>query len=106
MNTPKLPEFKVNASKNGYEIRTEILDMAKGLVTDEYNSKFQGWKLSAKRDDNGYVVTTVEMPTFPGLDAILETAEKMYSFVNRVPLAQGNLADLPKVDKKPTKAAS
>ena len=32
--TPKLPEVKFN--KNGYEIRTEILDMAKGLVSEEY----------------------------------------------------------------------
>ena len=101
MNTPKLPEFKVNASKNGYEIRTEILDMAKDVVFTEYSNKFHGWEMTAKRDEKGVIVTTVEMPSFPGLDTILETAEKMYSFVNR-----GIPADLPKVDKKPTKAAS
>jgi hypothetical protein len=95
-----LPEFKVNASKNGYEIRTEILGMAKGLITEEYHSKFQGWEISAKRDDKGSVITTVEMPAFPGLDTILETAERMYSFVNR------GTVDLPKVDKKSTKTAS
>ena len=80
--TPKIPEVKFN--KNGYEIRTEILDMAKSLVSEEYHSKFQGWEMSVAKDEKtGQVVTTVAMPTFPGLDKILETAEKMYGFVNQ-----------------------
>jgi hypothetical protein len=79
---PKMPELRV--SKNGYEIRTEILDMAKGLISEEYHSKFRGWEMSVAKDEKtGQVVTTVAMPTFPGLDKILETAEKMYSFVNQ-----------------------
>jgi hypothetical protein len=81
-DTPKLPEVKFN--KNGYEIRTEILDMAKGLVSEEFHAKFQGWEMSTAKDPKtGQIVTTVGMPTFPGLDKILETAEKMYSFVNQ-----------------------
>jgi len=80
--TPKLPEVKFN--KNGYEIRTEILDMAKGLVSEEYHSKFQGWEMSVAKDEKtGKLVTTVGMPEFPGLDKILETAERMYAFVNQ-----------------------
>lgn len=80
--TPKLPEVKFN--KNGYEIRTEILDMAKGLVSEEFHAKFQGWEMSTARDEKtGKLVTLVGMPEFPGLDKILETAEKMYSFVNQ-----------------------
>ena len=76
-----MPEVKF--SKNGYEIRTEVLDMAKGLITEEYHSKFAGWELSAKRDEkSGQVVTTVGMPEFPGLDKVIEAAEKMYAFVN------------------------
>jgi len=82
-NNPKLPEFKVNQSKNGYEIRTDILDMAKGLVSEEYHSKFRGWEMSVAKDEKtGQVVTRVDMPEFPGLEKVLETAEKMYSFVN------------------------
>ncbi len=78
----KLPEVKFN--KNGYEIRTEILEMAKDLVQSEYQVKFQGWEMSAKRDEKtGQIVNTVSMPEFPGLDKILETAEKMYGFVNQ-----------------------
>jgi hypothetical protein len=76
----KLPEVKFN--KNGYEIRTDILHMAKDLVAQEYTYKYQGWEMSAKRDDKtGQIVSTVSMPEFPGLDKVLETAEKMYSFV-------------------------
>lgn len=80
--TPKLPEVKFN--KNGYELRTDILAMAKDVVQQEYAMKFQGWELSAKRDEKtGQLVTTVGMPEFPGMDKILETAEKMYGFVNQ-----------------------
>ena len=80
--TPKLPEVKFN--KNGYEIRTDILDMAKGLVSEEYHSKFRGWEMSVAKDEKtGQVVTRVDMPEFPGLDKVLETAEKMYAFVNQ-----------------------
>ena len=79
--TPKLPEVKFN--KNGYEIRTDILAMAKDMVSDEFHTKFQGWEMSAKRDEkSGQIITTVGMPEFPGLDKVLETAEKMYGFVN------------------------
>jgi hypothetical protein len=80
--TPKLPEVKFN--KNGYEIRTDILGMAKDLVQSDFHMKFQGWEMTAKRDEKtGQIVNTVEMPTYPGLEKILETAEKMYSFVNQ-----------------------
>ena len=81
--TPKLPEFKVNQSRNGYEIRSDVLGMAKSLLTEEYHSKFQGWEMSVAKDEKtGQLVTTVGMPAFPGLDKVLETAEKMYGFVN------------------------
>ena len=80
--TPKLPEVKF--SKNGYEIRSDVLAMAKDTVMEEYHSKFRGWEMSVAKDEKtGQVVTTVAMPTFPGLDKILETAEKMYGFVNQ-----------------------
>jgi hypothetical protein len=79
--TPKLPEVKFN--KNGYEIRTDILDMAKGLVSEDFHAKFRGWEMTAARDEKtGQFLTKVEMPEFPGLEKVLETAEKMYAFVN------------------------
>jgi hypothetical protein len=78
---PALPEVKFN--KNGYEIRSDILAMAKDMVQTEYSMKFHGWELSSKRDEKtGELVNSVAMPEFPGLDKVLETAEKMYSFVS------------------------
>lgn len=80
-NLPEMPEVKFN--KNGYEIRAEILAMAKDFLAQEFTYKWQGWDMTTKRDEKtGQVVTTVGMPEFPGLDKVLETAEKMYSFVN------------------------
>ena len=82
MNDFKAPEVKFN--KNGYEIRTDILAMAKDAVQAEYSYKFHGWEMSAQRDEKtGQVVTTVGMPDVPGLDKVLETAEKMYAFVTQ-----------------------
>jgi hypothetical protein len=79
--TPKLPEVKFN--KNGYEIRTDILAMAKDLVAQDFQVKFNGWEMTATRDEKtGQIVNKVDMPSFPGLDKVLETAEKMYAFVN------------------------
>jgi hypothetical protein len=79
--TPKLPEVKFN--KNGYEIRTEILGMAKSMAEFEYSAKFQGWEQTVERDEKtGQVITKVAMPEVPGLDKVLETAQKMYDFVN------------------------
>lgn len=79
-DTPKLPEVKF--TKNGYEIRTEVLAMAKDLVAQDFQVKFQGWEMTAQRDEKtGQIVSSVKMPEFPGLDKVLETAEKMYAFV-------------------------
>ena len=81
IEVPKLPEVKFN--KNGYEIRTDILGMAKSLVTEDFHVKFQGWEMTATRDEKtGQIVSRVDMPEFPGLEKVLETAEKMYGFVN------------------------
>jgi len=79
--TPKLPEVKFN--KNGYEIRADILALAKEHVDQEYKAKYAGWEFTAKRDEKtNQVVTTVAMPEYPGMDKVLEAAEKFYGFVN------------------------
>jgi hypothetical protein len=81
-DTIKAPEVKF--TKNGYEIRTDILAMAKDLVAQDFHVKFQGWEMTAERDEKtGQIVTKVGMPEFPGLEKVLETAEKMYAFVNQ-----------------------
>ncbi len=81
---PNMPEVKVNQAKNGYEIRADILSLARDTVMQEYQYKFAGWEITAKQDvKTGQLVNTVSMPSFPGLAQILETAEQMYGFVNR-----------------------
>jgi hypothetical protein len=82
MNEIKLPEVKFN--KNGYEIRTEILAIAKDLVKSDFDAKWNGWAMSIQKDTaTGQFVTTVGMPQFPGIDAVLALAERMYSFVSQ-----------------------
>jgi hypothetical protein len=57
--------------------------MAKDMVQQDFQVKFAGWEMTAERDEKtGQIVNRVNMPEFPGLDKVLETAEKMYAFVN------------------------
>ena len=72
------PQVKTN--KNGYEIRTKILEMAKDQCALEYGFKYQGWEMEQRKEGNE-LVTKVEMPSIPGVDQILETANKFYDFV-------------------------
>ena len=74
---------KVQFNKNGYEIRTNVLDMAKQFKEFEFQSKWNGWEITSKRDENTReIVNKVGMPDIPGVDDVLETAEKFYNFIN------------------------
>lgn len=74
---------EVRFNKNGYEIRADVLAMAKEHVYNEFNYKWQGWELTAARNEKtGQIVNSENMPQYPELDAVLTTAEKLYSFVN------------------------
>ena len=74
---------KVTTNKNGYEIRTKVLEMAKDNVWNDFHAKFAGWEQTVTRDpESGEVVTTVTMPEVPGADKVLETANMFYDFVN------------------------
>lgn len=75
----KLP--KVQFNKNGYEIRTEVLGMAKDFVTQDYYAKWGQFETSIQKEYNE-IVAKVEMPTVPGLEKVMETAQAMYDFVN------------------------
>ena len=73
---------KVQFNKNGYEIRTNVLDMAKQFTEFEYSQKWNGWEITQKRDpQTGEIVSKVDMPEIPGVDHVLETAEKFYNFI-------------------------
>lgn len=74
-----IPQVKPN--KNGYEIRTKILELAKDNVWQDYYAKWGAFETSIKKEHDE-IVTKVEMPVVPGADKVLEAAEKFYAFVN------------------------
>jgi len=74
-----MPTVKTN--KNGYEIRTKVLEFAQNNVWQDYHAKWGQYETTVKKDGDE-VVTTVEMPEVPGADAVLEAANKFYNFVS------------------------
>lgn len=79
---PKAPEMpKMTFNKNGYEIRTQMLEMAQNQIWQDYHAKLGEYEASVKKEGDE-VVTKVAMPTVPGTEAVLEAAEKFYNFVN------------------------
>jgi hypothetical protein len=72
---------KVTTNKNGYEIRTKVLELAQGQVWQDYHAKFAGYEMAVTKEGEE-VVTKVEVPQVPGADAVLDAANKFYAFVN------------------------
>lgn len=72
---------QVKPSKNGYEIRTKVLDIASNAVWQDYYAKWGQFESSVKKEGDEFV-TTVAMPEVPGADKVLEAAEKFYDFVS------------------------
>ena len=80
---PKTEMPKVTFNKNGYEIRTKVLEMAKDNVWSDYHAKWGQFEQSVSRDEKtGEIVTEMKFPEVPNADQVLEAAEKFYSFVN------------------------
>ena len=76
-----MPKITQNAS--GYEIRTKVLEMAKDHEWQDFHAKFAGWEQSVVRDpETNEIVSEVNMPDVPGVDVVLEAAEKFYTFVS------------------------
>jgi len=74
-----MPTVKPN--KNGYEIRTKVLEFAQLQAWQDYHAKLGAFETKVTKE-NDEVVTTVTMPEVPGADAVLETAQKFYDFVS------------------------
>lgn len=72
---------KVTFNKNGYEIRTKVLEIAKDAVWQDYNAQLGQFETSVTKEKDE-IVTRVELPKIPGVDQVLEAAEKFYNFVN------------------------
>ena len=73
---------QVKPSKNGYEIRTKILELANNSVWQDYYAKWGQFETSVKKEHDE-LVTKVELPEVPGAEKVLEAAEKFYAFVNQ-----------------------
>lgn len=80
----KVKQFvpQVSFNKNGYEIRAQMLEMAQQQLWQDYQAKWGAFSTSISKDGSD-VVTKVEMPTVPGVEQVLEAAEKFYAFVNQ-----------------------
>lgn len=74
-----MPQVKTN--KNGYEIRTKVLEFAQNQAWQDYHAKWGQFETSMKKEGDE-VVTTVAMPEVPGADAVLEAANMFYDFVS------------------------
>jgi len=71
---------KVTTNKNGFEIRTKVLEFAQNQTWQDYHAKLMGYETTVAKEGDE-VVTTVVAPDVPGADAVLETAQKFYDFV-------------------------
>ena len=72
---------KVTTNKNGYEIRTKVLEFAQNQAWQDYHAKLGAFQTTVTKDGDE-VVTKVEMPEVPGVEAVLDAANKFYDFVN------------------------
>lgn len=75
-----VPEVKFN--KNGYEIRAQMLEMAQQQLWQDYQARWGAYQTTITKEGNE-VVTTVEVPVAPGVEQVLEAAQKFYDFVNQ-----------------------
>jgi hypothetical protein len=76
-----------NTTRNGYEIRADLLGLAKDIAQFNYSVKLNEYEMSTKKDGD-QVVTEFKFPTISAED-IIEQAKKYNDFVaNAVP--QGN----------------
>lgn len=75
-----VPQIKTNA--NGYEIRTKVLEFAQNQAWNDYHVKWNQFEITAKKDSDGQIVTSVKLPEAPGAETVLETAQKFYDFVS------------------------
>ncbi len=77
-----MPQVKPN--KNGYEIRTKVLDMAQSQIWQDFHAKLGMFEASMAKE-GGELVTKVTLPEVPGTEKVLEAAEKFYNFVSGKP---------------------
>ena len=60
------------SNKNGYEIRTDILVQARGIMEFEFTEKLKLWEATKEG----------VRPSIPSLTDVVAAANKLYEFVN------------------------
>lgn len=75
-----IPQVKTN--KNGYEIRTKVLEFAQTQAWNDYYAKWGQFEITAQKSSDGQIVTSVTLPEAPGAETVLENAQKFYDFVS------------------------
>jgi hypothetical protein len=80
---------KVTVTKNGYELRTQILELAQAQLWEDYHAKWGEFELSIIKDSKtSEVVTRGQTPVPPTVEQVLDTARKFYEFVGLTPTTQ------------------
>ena len=75
-----VPQIKPH--KSGFEIRTKVLEFAQNQLWNDYHAKWGQFETSVQKLDDE-IITSVKMPEVPGVDSVIEAAEKFYNFVNK-----------------------
>ena len=71
------------SNKNAYEIRAEVLEMAKTFVMDKFQNERANWENSVDRHpESGVILSLKDAPVYPSSKDVLLEAEKLYSFVD------------------------
>jgi hypothetical protein len=69
--------------KTGYDIRTDILMMAKDLAIKEFDSEFRIYELFHMLENRAVFNESPDKPVFPTIDKVLEIANRMNDFVGK-----------------------
>ena len=69
--------------KTGYDIRTDILMMAKDIAMKEYDTEFRIYELYHMISDRNVFEIVPSKPEFPTMNKILEIANQMNDFVGK-----------------------
>jgi hypothetical protein len=70
----------MTTSKNGFEIRADILKLAQDHLQTEFSYASSQYDQSITNPD--WKGGSVIKPTYPSTSKVLETAKEMYTFVN------------------------
>ena len=75
-------------TRNGYEIRADLLGLAKDIAQFNYSIKLNEFEMSSKKDGD-QVVTEFKFPTISAED-IIENAKKFNEFVTNASSVEEN----------------